>query len=123
MRPTLDRVDSRSFEVIAVGGQPLPVDLLTMGRGACVQQQLGRATLSFLADGSFRLTHWVLPHDTIPGSVLSTTWSQDATGRVFISDAGALGVGTLNGDTLSLDLPAYIPGLFCVPQTIVAVSN
>lgn len=94
-----------------------------MGRGSCVLQQLGRATLSFLPDSSFRLTHWVLPNDAIAGSTIVTSWSQDAAGRILISDAGALGIGTLKGDTLRLDLAPYIPGLFCSAQTMTAVRR
>jgi hypothetical protein len=117
-QPAAFEVSGHTFDVTAVDGQSLPVNVAAMGRGSCYQASVGRATLAFLVDGTFDFRYWSVASDTTGGVLLETSWTQNANGAVLLSSGGSAGSGTLRGDTLTVDLA---PTPFCDHHSLLAV--
>jgi hypothetical protein len=106
----------RTWEVIAVGGQPLPRAVSVLGRGTCFEGTLSRSRVTFLADGTFEHQLWFSADTTVQGAVFHTGYAVSPDGTVTLS-SGA-GVASIQNDTLHVRLDV---GLLCGRYDLSAV--
>jgi len=115
---SIPSVSGRTYSVVAVNGQPLPVAIEILGRGTCSSQPVFRSTLAFLADGTFEHTLVYTSDPTDRGSVFRASYVQDRDGRIHLSPGN--GSGLVLADTLRL---AVLSGLTCAANSWVAVAS
>lgn len=105
-----------TWDVVGVGGQPLPHGVSELGRGTCVDGTLYRSRMVFLADGTFEHRLWFSADTTVPASVFRTGYALSADGTATLSSG--TGAASIQNDTLHVRLNA---GLLCVHYDLSAV--